>query len=200
MTWHAHVRQLHSKERGRSGATQQDLATASMLLTRGAGRDALKALNRRPRTPKATRDYENLVRQECRLARGRDSVHEGWCVVGVFILDLIPASWRTTKGGPTLQARRAAWQVEPAAASHDVDNIIKAALDGANGVWYRGDAKVLPVPWRGWTAEPKRAGLHLMLWPAATPAESLQIVAGEASPWAAAARKLGRPPEDWPAP
>ena len=177
MTWHAHVREIRAKDRGR-----HDPRTGRVYTTA------------------ATRDFEKQVAMECRLARGRDPVHEGWCVVGVFILDLIPASWRTAKGAPTLQARRAAWQAEPAAATCDVDNIIKAALDGANGVWYRGDAKVLPVPWRGWTAEPKRAGLHLMLWPAATPAESLQIVAGEASPWAAAARKLGRPPEDWPAP
>lgn len=175
--WHAHIREIRSKERGR-----HDPRTGRVYTTA------------------ATREYEALIKTTCRIARGRAAMVEGWCVVGVFILDLIPTSWRTKRGEPTLQARRAAWQREPARASEDVDNVIKAALDGANGAWYRGDAKVLPVPWRGWTADPARAGLHLVLWPAATPAAAFHVVAGDDSQWATMVLRLSRPPADWMAP
>lgn len=152
---------------------------------RGKGRPRFSARGGHVRafTDPETRAAEAEVATLCRLARGRDPIHEGWCVVGIIILDPIPPSWRTSKGALDAKALRAAAQDEPAAARPDIDNVIKLVTDGASGVWFQGDARVLPVAIRGWAADPKRAGVHLYLWPAKTPREAFDIVyGGEAWP------------------
>ncbi len=171
--WHAHIPTIRGKGRPR-------------FSTRGGTPRAF--------TDPETRAAEKEVSILCRQARGRDPISGGWVVLGVIILDPIPASWRTSTGAPTLQARRAAWQSEPAAARPDVDNVAKLVGDGAAGVWFQGDAKVLPACWRGWTADPKWAGVHLYLWPAATPADALEVLSG---PWLETVKGMMEPPSGW---
>jgi Holliday junction resolvase RusA-like endonuclease len=145
---------------------------AHVATIRGKGRP--RFAGGRAFTDPATRAAEAEIATLCRLARGRDPITVGWVVVGVVILDPIPPSWSAPK-----QAR-AALQEEPAAARPDCDNAIKLVLDGAAGVWFQGDAKVLPAVARGWTADAKRVGMHLYLWPAATPCEAYKVVHGGA--------------------
>lgn len=196
--WHAHVPEIRPKERGRSGITMNVLRKAYGLCARGQWAAALKLVNSnaRPRTTSDTRRYEASIGAACRAARGRDEIADGWVFVGVVILDLIPKDWRKKDGAPTLRARRAAWQVEPARARPDVDNIVKT-LDGADGAWFKGDAKVLSVPWRGWTVDESKAGVHFLLWKAPTPSKQFEIMT---TLWPASVKRLAAPPVDWHAP
>lgn len=166
---------------------------------RGKGRPRFSARGGHVRafTDSETRAAEAEVATLCRLARGRDPISTGWVVLGVIILDAIPDGWRTKSGAPSLTARRAAWQQEPAAARPDADNVLKLIGDGAAGVWFQGDAKVLPACWRGWTADPNRAGVHVYLWQAATPAAALDVLAGG---WLETVRKVTEERPDWAAP
>lgn len=196
--WHAHVSEILPKKRGRTGITNVALRKAHALCSRGQWAAALKMVNlsAAPRSAKQTKKYEAEIGAACRAARGRDPLHDGWVFVGVVILDPIPKEWRKKSGDPTLRARRAAWQVEPARARPDVDNVVKT-LDGADGAWFKGDAKVLAVPWRGWTADPRKSGVHFLLWPAPTPAKQFEVMT---TLWPAAVKRLAAPPTDWPAP
>ncbi len=179
--WHAHIPPRHDPSKPRASAI------------RGKGRPRFTRTGH-AYTPDDTRSYEAEIATMCRQARGRDPISEGWVVLGVIIVDLIPTTWRTKSGAPTLQARRAAWQQEPAAARPDCDQVLKIAGDGANKMWFQGDAKVLPVPFRCWTADPRRAGVHLYLWPAATPAEALSVLSG---PWLETVKEVMKPPAGW---
>lgn len=147
----AHIRDIRPKERARHFVKDGRIASY---------------------TPDATRQYEADIKQACALARGNSPMVRGWCVLGVAILDPVPERWSRARRA------RAVTQLEPAAARPDVDNVIKAAGDGPSGVWWQGDARVLPAPWRGWAPVPEQAGLHLAVWEAATPEDMLVVVTG----------------------
>jgi len=154
-------------------------------------------------TPTKTKKLEQQYANACNAAKGdRETSHADWVVLGIVIVDQVPKSWRRTKSGNayTKRAIRAAWQQEPTLARPDVDQVIKAALDGAaKGGWFRGDAKVLPCPWRCWTLTDEKAGVHIMCWPAPTPAATYGIAyRGDAGPFASWLRRLAAPPPGTP--
>ena len=134
--------------------------------------------NGRTYTPKATRAYEKTVGALCRIARGSDAMVDGGCVLVVVILDPIPMTWSRKDGSPNAKAIRATMQNEPSRKRPDVDNCLKAITDGAQGVWFKDDGGVLPIPWRGWAPSPRSEGVHIACIEAPTPREKLAVLAG----------------------
>lgn len=161
------------------------------ILGKGRPRFSTKGGKPRAYTPQATRDYEAEVKALCRKARGDDPMRNEGCLLGVIVLDPIPESWMLTKGGEyTAKARRAFHQMEPAAARPDRDNILKAVTDGAQGAWFKSDAKVAPLIWRGWARSKGGAGVWLHCWEAETPAEQWRLEHAISGGWREARRMV----------
>ncbi len=90
-------------------------------------------------TPEKTARYENLVRLAAQQAMGDVQPTEG--AVGLIVRAFmgIPKSWSQKK-----QRAAALGEVVPTKRP-DLDNIVKAIKDGANGVTWRDDAQVIDV-------------------------------------------------------
>lgn len=88
-------------------------------------------------TPQATRDYENLIAAKYTEKGG--NVMEGYIKIAVDAFYKIPKSFNKEKRG---LAERGF--LKPMA-KPDIDNVIKAILDGLNGVAYYDDKQVVEV-------------------------------------------------------
>jgi len=93
-------------------------------------------------TPKKTRDYEDRIRAAGKDAVGGDAL---WPTKRPIILDIyahfeVPRTWPN-------------WKIEGAAVDGwiyhttrpDIDNVVKAVMDGLNGVLWDDDAQVMSV-------------------------------------------------------
>jgi len=90
-------------------------------------------------TPDKTARYENLVKLAARQAMGDLPPADGPVSLVVSAFMGIPASWSQKK-----QRAAALGEVVPTKRP-DLDNIVKAIKDGANGVTWRDDAQVVDV-------------------------------------------------------
>lgn len=90
-------------------------------------------------TPQRTRDYENLIRLEAARAMDGAAPYEGPLAVHVSAVLPIPASWSRKRQGDAL-----AGAVQPTGRP-DIDNYLKAALDGMNQVVFRDDSQVVSM-------------------------------------------------------
>ncbi|KAG0278175.1 hypothetical protein BGZ96_002528 [Linnemannia gamsii] len=90
-------------------------------------------------TPEKTARYENLVRLAAQQAMGGEAPVE--CAVALIVHAFlpIPASWSLKK-----QQAAAIGEITPTKRP-DLDNIIKAIKDGANGVTWKDDSQVIDV-------------------------------------------------------
>lgn len=88
-------------------------------------------------TPKATREYENLIAEEYKAAKGETL--DGYIRVNIKAYYKIPKS--TTKIN---RGKIEAGIIKPAV-KPDIDNVVKAILDGLNGVAYHDDSQVIYV-------------------------------------------------------
>ena len=88
-------------------------------------------------TPKATREYENLIAEEYKAAKGETL--DGYIRVNIKAYYKIPKS--TTKIN---RGKIEAGIIKPAV-KPDIDNVVKAILDGLNGVAYHDDSQVVYV-------------------------------------------------------
>lgn len=90
-------------------------------------------------TPSKTSKYENLVRLAALCAMSGRLPVEGAVEIVVRAFLAVPESWsagrkRLALSGATRPAKRP-----------DLDNIIKAALDGMNGIVFRDDKQVVDI-------------------------------------------------------
>ena len=88
-------------------------------------------------TPKATREYENLIAEEYKAAKGETL--DGYIRVNIKAYYKIPKS--TTKIN---RGKIEAGIIKPAV-KPDIDNVVKAILDGLNGIAYHDDSQVVYV-------------------------------------------------------
>ena len=90
-------------------------------------------------TPDKTARYENLVKLAAQQAMGEKEPVE--CAVGLIVRAFmgIPTSWSMKK-----QRAAALGEITPTKRP-DLDNIIKAIKDGANGVTWKDDSQVVDV-------------------------------------------------------
>ena len=90
-------------------------------------------------TPDKTARYENLVKLAAQQAMGERNPSEGAVALIVRAFMSIPASWSQKK-----QRAAALGEVTPTKRP-DLDNIVKAVKDGANGVTWKDDSQVVDV-------------------------------------------------------
>lgn len=88
-------------------------------------------------TPEKTARYENLVRLTAQQAMGTDEPIQGPVSLVVKAYMSIPSSWSKTK-----QQQAQAGEITPTKRP-DLDNIVKAIKDGANGVAWKDDSQVI---------------------------------------------------------
>lgn len=87
-------------------------------------------------TPKESSSYENLVKLSYRRSYGGPPHAEGPVGVGITAFFPIPKSW------PKWKKETAGSGLVRTETKPDVDNILKAILDGLNGVAYSDDKQV----------------------------------------------------------
>ena len=90
-------------------------------------------------TPEKTARYENLVRVVAQQAMGSSPPIEGAVSLVIRAFLAIPVSWSLKK-----QRAAALGEITPTKRP-DLDNIVKAIKDGANGVTWRDDSQVTDV-------------------------------------------------------
>lgn len=90
-------------------------------------------------TPEKTARYENLVKLAAQQAMGERAPTEGGVALIVRAFMSIPASW-----SPKKQRAAALGEITPTKRP-DLDNIVKAVKDGANGVTWKDDSQVVDV-------------------------------------------------------
>jgi len=90
-------------------------------------------------TPSETAAYENLIALACRDARGNKGPFTGPVAMHIHVGKQVPAS----KSKRTRQAMLAG-EIRPAT-KPDLDNVIKAVLDGCNGVAYLDDRQIVEL-------------------------------------------------------
>ncbi|QAU22572.1 RusA family crossover junction endodeoxyribonuclease [Dyella sp. M7H15-1] len=90
-------------------------------------------------TPEKTARYENLVRLAAQQAMAGRDPEQGAVELTVRAFLPIPASWSMRK-----QRAAALGEIKPTK-KPDLDNLLKAIKDGANGVTWRDDAQVVDV-------------------------------------------------------
>lgn len=88
-------------------------------------------------TPQATRDYENLIAESFKAAGGE--LFDGYVCVNISAFYKISQSTTKVKRGMIERGL-----LKPAV-KPDIDNVIKAILDGLNGVAYHDDNQVIKV-------------------------------------------------------
>lgn len=114
----------------------------------------------RPYTPAKTRAYERQVGLVA-MASGVRLV-EGPVGLDVVAIWPIPASW------PKARREQALVVPEPKASRPDADNVVKAVLDGLNGVAWVDDAQVAQLRIR--KVYGPEAGVHVRIWTGEAPA------------------------------
>lgn len=90
-------------------------------------------------TPEKTVRYENLVKLAAQQAMGSKAPAAGAVALIVRAFMGIPASWSQRK-----QRAAVLGEITPTKRP-DLDNIVKAIKDGANGVTWRDDSQVVDV-------------------------------------------------------
>ncbi|WP_369952181.1 RusA family crossover junction endodeoxyribonuclease [Ralstonia syzygii] len=90
-------------------------------------------------TPEKTARYENLVKLAAQQAMGDMAPAEGAVALIVRAFMGIPTSWSQKK-----QRAAALGEITPTKRP-DLDNIVKAVKDGANGVTWKDDSQVVDV-------------------------------------------------------
>lgn len=90
-------------------------------------------------TPEKTARYENLVKLAAQQAMGEKTPAEGAVALIVRAFMGIPTSWSQKK-----QRAAALGEITPTKRP-DLDNIVKAVKDGANGVTWKDDSQVVDV-------------------------------------------------------
>lgn len=88
-------------------------------------------------TPQATRDYEKLIAEEYKAAKGETL--DGYIRVNIKAYYKIPKATTKEKRGMIERGL-----LKPAV-KPDIDNVVKAILDGLNGVAYHDDNQVVYV-------------------------------------------------------
>lgn len=96
-------------------------------------------------TPQATRDYEKLIAEEYKAAKGETL--DGYIRVNVKAYYKIPKATTKEKRGMIERGL-----LKPAV-KPDIDNVVKAILDGLNGVAYHDDNQVVYVDGEKFYAE-----------------------------------------------
>jgi len=130
----------------------------------GKGRPRVGTVSGRARvfTPAKTVAYENLIAHAAQQAMAGRPLIDGPVSCSIAIDAPIPASWSKRK-----QAAALAGELMPTT-KPDLDNVVKAILDGCNGVAWRDDVQVVDLAVR------KRYG--------ATPGVRVMITAVGATP------------------
>lgn len=90
-------------------------------------------------TPERTRTYENLVRLRAREAMCGEHPMKGALCVTIMARFPVPVSYSKKRRLACLQAS------EKPAKKPDIDNLVKAILDGLNGVVFEDDAQVVQL-------------------------------------------------------
>ncbi|WP_303162450.1 RusA family crossover junction endodeoxyribonuclease [uncultured Sutterella sp.] len=90
-------------------------------------------------TPAKTRTYENLVRLRALEAMHGDSPFQGALCVTIVARFPVPVSYSKKRRLACLQAS------EKPAKKPDIDNLVKAILDGLNGIVFDDDAQVVQL-------------------------------------------------------
>lgn len=90
-------------------------------------------------TPAKTVAYEGLIAHAAQAARGDAPLIEGAAAVELSLRCAVPASWSKRK-----QAQALLGEIRPTT-KPDADNVLKAVLDGCNGVLWRDDVQVVDV-------------------------------------------------------
>lgn len=128
----------------------------------GKGRPRVGKVNGQARmfTPAKTVSYESLIAHVAHQAKAGRPLIEGpvGCVVDIDCQ--VPASWSGKK-----QREALAGQIVPTT-KPDLDNAIKALLDGCNGVLWKDDVQVTDLAVRKrYSATP---GMRVEVWPLST--------------------------------
>ena len=107
----------------------------------GKGRPRVGSIGGHARmfTPAKTVAYEGLIAHAAQQARGDLPLLDGPLVVNLVLHCQIPASWSKKK-----QQQALAGEIRPTT-KPDIDNVLKAVLDGCNGVLWRDDVLVVTV-------------------------------------------------------
>ncbi len=108
-------------------------------IAKGRTRSFIRNGNVAHYTPEKTARYENLVRLAAQQAMGEQTPVESAVVLIVRAFLSIPTSWSLKK-----QQAAAIGEITPTKRP-DLDNIIKAIKDGANGVTWKDDSQVIDV-------------------------------------------------------
>ncbi|UUM20864.1 RusA family crossover junction endodeoxyribonuclease [Mycoavidus sp. SF9855] len=108
-------------------------------VAKGRARSFVRNGNVAHYTPEKTACYENLVRLAAQQAMGEQTPIESAVALIVRAFLPIPSSWSLKK-----QQAAAIGIVKPTKRP-DLDNIIKAIKDGANGVTWKDDSQVIDV-------------------------------------------------------
>lgn len=90
-------------------------------------------------TPKKTKDYEDSVREEARIAMGSEKPLETPVSVYLYIRLPIPQSYSKKRTQACLDG------LELPIKKPDIDNAAKAVLDGMNGIVYQDDAQIVSL-------------------------------------------------------
>jgi Holliday junction resolvase RusA-like endonuclease len=90
-------------------------------------------------TPKKTSDYETIVRETAQQAMGPTDVLETPVAVYLYIRLPIPKSYPKKRVAACLSG------LERPTKKPDIDNIVKAILDGMNGIVYLDDKQVVDL-------------------------------------------------------
>ena len=88
-------------------------------------------------TPKATREYENLIAEEYKAAKGE--------TLDGYIRVNIKAYYKISKSTTKINRGKIEAGIIKPAVKPDIDNVVKAILDGLNGVAYHDDSQVVYV-------------------------------------------------------
>ncbi|MDF0605387.1 RusA family crossover junction endodeoxyribonuclease [Neisseriaceae bacterium TC5R-5] len=108
-------------------------------VAKGRARACLRAGHLVHYTPESTVRYENLVRLVAQQAMQHRAPLDCPIVLIIRAFLSIPASWSQKK-----QRAAAAGELTPTKRP-DLDNLVKAIKDGANGVLWRDDAQVVTL-------------------------------------------------------
>jgi Holliday junction resolvase RusA-like endonuclease len=108
-------------------------------VAKGRARSFIRAGHVAHYTPNKTARYENLVKLAAQQAMGEKPPAEGAVALIVRAFMGIPTSWSQKK-----QRAAALGEITPTKRP-DLDNIVKAIKDGANGVTWKDDSQVVDV-------------------------------------------------------
>ncbi len=90
-------------------------------------------------TPQRTRDYENLIRLAAARQMNGVAPYEGAMAVRIVAVLPVPQSWSGKRQREALSGH-----ISPTGRP-DIDNYLKAALDGMNQIVFRDDSQVVSM-------------------------------------------------------